>query len=403
MTKVAARTGTHSSEDLSFFVSRQNLFLSSGKIPFPTMSSLYDDAELSLPPMPVLSITSKTTIDKCRNFPLLETDIFICSYPKSGTTWLQHVTLTLILLHNHQINKKNTEEFSADEPLLLLSIPSLPTADSPPVYQHVSDYAPFFDIDAHWDNDNPESQNVGWIRDNQSRIGRRIYNTHLRFDMLPSSRKFENRTAIGNSSKLIYIVRTPLDTCTSFYAHLSNQVEGGYEKGLEEFCAEWMNGNIAYGSWDDHVLSYMMAFSQGTRRKVTLDDGRQIFLILYEEMVDNLSNVVDELVDFLQLDIGSHPTNDLLRLFSFEYMRRHIDHFQPKSVTWKNQFKFLRGGRTGDGQRTISADEQAEYDRFRAERNIQNRLSQVLTTNQTNSEVYGMICSYFASADSCAT
>lgn len=367
------------------------------------MPSIANNAEFSPQPMPLLSITSKNTVEKCRNFPLLENDIFICSYPKSGTTWLQHVILTLILLDNHETNMKNAHFDSAETPLL--SIQSLPTADSSPIYQHVSDYAPFFEIDAHWND--KEARNVQWICDNHARIGRRIYNTHLRFDALPSMKFVAdnvNQTTTSARGKFIYVVRSPLDTCASFYAHLSNQVEGGYEKSMDEFFVEWMKGEIAYGTWDEHVLSYMVAFSTGTKRKVTLDDGREFLLILYQEMVENLAAVVDELVEFLQLDIGAHPVNDLLRLFSFDYMSQHIDHFQPKSVTWKNQFKFLRGGRTGDGCRMISTAQQMEYDRCRRDRNVQNRLSQALTTSHHgNNEVYCTISHFFDSANSLTT
>ena len=47
--------------------------------------------------MPLLPITSSTTILKCKELPLRASDVFICSYPKSGTTWTQQIVLSLIL------------------------------------------------------------------------------------------------------------------------------------------------------------------------------------------------------------------------------------------------------------------------------------------------------------------
>jgi hypothetical protein len=352
-----------------------------------------DDAESALQPMPLLSISSRETIEICRDLPLLDNDIFICSYPKSGTTWLQHIILTLVLLDNHESNIRRFPEKQ------LVSIQSIPSANSSasPMYQHVSDYAPFFEIDAHWDT-NEVGNNVHWIRNNHAQLGRRIYNTHLRFDMLPTQKSTQCNATATASSKFIYIVRSPLDTCVSFYAHLSNQVEGGYKKTIDEFFVERMNGKIAYGSWDDHLLSYMVAFSNSTNRTVTLNDGRQFLLILYEEMIENLSNVVALLVEFLELDIplNVHQQYDLLQHFSFEYMRQHIDHFQPKSVTWSNQFTFLRGGRTGDGNKTLTATQQEEYDRYLKHRNVPKRLSALLMGHQPNVEVHSLISPYVA-------
>lgn len=43
----------------------------------------------TLLPMPLLPISSTATIEMCRNLELRDSDIFICSYPKSGTTWMQ--------------------------------------------------------------------------------------------------------------------------------------------------------------------------------------------------------------------------------------------------------------------------------------------------------------------------
>ena len=47
--------------------------------------------------MPLLSISSLSTITKCKELPLRASDVFICSYPKSGTTWTQQIVLSLIL------------------------------------------------------------------------------------------------------------------------------------------------------------------------------------------------------------------------------------------------------------------------------------------------------------------
>ena len=39
--------------------------------------------------MGLLPITGMKTVYNCKNLPVKKGDIFVCSYPKSGTTWTQ--------------------------------------------------------------------------------------------------------------------------------------------------------------------------------------------------------------------------------------------------------------------------------------------------------------------------
>jgi sulfotransferase len=346
--------------------------------------------------MPLLSITSPATIRKCADLPLHDADVFICSYPKSGTTWMQHIVLSLLLRHNDNNNKDDNVTMDSGDSETTTTTTTTTTASrassSSRHYRHVSELAPFFEIDAHWEGDNV----VAWIRQNHQSLGRRVFNTHLRFSMLPKIRMMMTTTMtsqlhqqLGGSgqvtAKIIYLVRSPLDTCVSFYHHLSNQVEGGYNgSSFDEFFDEWLDGKLPFGSWLDHVRSYedaaltaaastaAISTGDGSSSTVRLADGRHLLFVSYEHMVHNLDKVVQEVVAFLDLNVSAEQRADLLPTFSFAAMKANIDHFQPKSVHWKNDFCFLRRGVVGDGQDTVTASQHA---RFR-ERLEQSRLLQ---------------------------
>ena len=269
--------------------------------------------------MPLLTISSPSTIKKCANLPLRSDDIFICSYPKSGTTWTQHIIISLLILHREKTGKNSSSNLS---------------------YDHVSDYAPFFEIDPHWNGEELAED----IRKRHSDFGRRVFNTHLRYDMLPKDS--------SGKGKIIYITRSPLDVCVSFYHHLSHQVEGCYERSLQDFFQEWLDGKLPFGSWADHILSYAPGIAKG-----------KVFFLSYEEMVCDLSTSVKRLTSFLELDehLSTEDVEKILPSFSFECMKNDLNRFQPQSVTWKNKFKFLRKGKVGDHKEALSSEEKSAF------------------------------------------
>jgi sulfotransferase len=317
--------------------------------------------------MPLLSITSPATIRKCASLTLLDSDVFICSYPKSGTTWMQHIVLSLLVLrHNVGDDDPGTTTTTTNQ--------SQQTS-----FAHVSEFAPFFEIDAHWQDTEEGDGLISWIRQNHQSLGRRVFNTHLRFSMLP--KKMRSTTGESSSTtKFIYMMRSPLDVCVSFYHHLSNQVEGGFTGSFEQFFDEWLDGTLPYGSWIDHIRSYedaVLALSSSTciatagstsssslsSSSVKLADGRHLLFISYEQMLDDLDGVVQTLIEFLHLpDVSDEQRAALLPTFSFAAMKADIDRFQPQSVHWQNNnFCFLRKGIVGDYQEFITEAQRARF------------------------------------------
>jgi hypothetical protein len=160
-------------------------------------------------------------------------------------------------------------------------------------YNHVSDYAPFYEVDAHWEqpveqqqqdtSSSPKRLLAAWIRKNHERLGRRVFNTHLRWDMLPKRREVtlnddsnsnqdeqsaekvsddsSNEQQRPQCGKFIYITRNQMDVVASFYHHLSNQKEGTYTESFKTFVYDWMDGKIPFGSSLYHLLSFAVGFA----------------------------------------------------------------------------------------------------------------------------------------------
>mmetsp|Transcript_16659 Transcript_16659/g.47803 ORF Transcript_16659/g.47803 Transcript_16659/m.47803 type:complete len:342 (-) Transcript_16659:34-1059(-) len=301
-------------------------------------------------PMPLLPITSPQTVELCASLPLRSSDVFICSYPKSGTTWTQHIVLSLLV-------KSASKGRGGDDYLQ---------------YSHVSEYAPFYEVDGHWDSQARDLNET--IRTNHKRLGRRVFNTHLRWDMLPSAMEGAGHTNDDTKAKFIYLLRDPMDVCLSFYCHLSNQMEGGYDGTFQDFFDEWINGDIAFGSYSDHILSFAPAF-------VDAGHGREVLLISYEEMLSDLPLVLKKLAAFVEADVTSEEIVEMLPTFSFGHMKGDLDRFQPRSVTWKNNFQFLRRGVSGDSLTVASDRERKALANWFEREHVNSKLESILLGN----------------------
>jgi len=97
----------------------------------PEDTSLANDP---LPEMPLLPITSNATVLSCRAMKVSSRDVFVCSYPKSGTTWTPNIVVWLLWEFDdgNNISSKITDCCPLPEDW------------------HLSQSAPFHEVDQHW-------------------------------------------------------------------------------------------------------------------------------------------------------------------------------------------------------------------------------------------------------------
>lgn len=139
-------------------------------------------------------------------------DIWIVTYPRSGTTWLQY------LLHR------------------LLG--------RPPGFEHIDDVCPWFE----------RSLAIGHRRaaDLDALPRPRIFKSHLLPKWVPRSGRF------------IYMERDGLAVAQSYYALHRDYLR--FTGSFEEFFARFLRGEVQYGSWFEHTR----AWEHERRRRVLL-------------------------------------------------------------------------------------------------------------------------------------
>ena len=310
------------------------------------------DVTTTLPPMPLLSMSTNEIISHCKNLKDCKDGrktLFIASYPKSGTTWLQAIIYNLL-------------------------------SDGNQNFSHISEFSPFFEITNTWDLEN--SQIEGKIKEkyeiNHQNLGWRVFNTHLRWEMMP---KEENM-------KYIYIVRNGKDVVLSFFQHLSNQDDADcFQGNLLDFIKEWSDGKIPFGSWLHHLQSWIQAYlhqediitSTTTGTTSTSDNNnnnytgnnntgssdnsnnKPILLLRYEDLIHNPHNCILKIISHLNLSVTSQRAEELLQYISFNYMKEHQYQYMPISVPWKDGYSFLRKGKVGDSGNHFLSEHEAVY------------------------------------------
>nr|XP_005994041.1 PREDICTED: sulfotransferase 4A1 isoform X2 [Latimeria chalumnae] len=180
-------------------------------------------------------------MEEIANFPVRENDIWIVTYPKSGTGLITPAGEVLYL---------STEQ--ADR---LPHLGLIPTLEGPL----------------------PGGKMV------QELTSSRLIKSHLPYRFLPTDLH-------DGESKVIYMARNPKDLVVSYYQFHRSLRTMSYRGTFQDFCRRFMNDKLGYGSWFEHVQEFW---------EHRMDSN--ILFLKYEDMHKDLGALVEQLVRFLGL------------------------------------------------------------------------------------------------------
>ncbi|GBN26252.1 Amine sulfotransferase [Araneus ventricosus] len=193
-------------------------------------------------------------------------DVFICSYPKCGTTWMQILVL-YIFRKGQKLN--NPSEFHQ--------------------------LAPYIDMLGQ--------ESI----DKMPRPG--AFKTHLPYSQLPYSK----------DAKYIFVSRNPKDCCVSLYYHTRNQHGFEFWDGeFSDFFELFMDGEVVFNDYFDHLLDWYPH-----------RNDPNVFYTTYEDMKKDIQSVIlrlsrflgEEYIDAIEKD---NAVLNNIKLFS------HFDHVKEK-------------------------------------------------------------------------
>mgnify|MGYP003387148826 CR=1 FL=1 len=213
-------------------------------------------------------------------------DIFVCSYPKCGTTWLQNVVY--LILND--------------------GVPLSPNQFLPRLFPHLEE--------------------VGKAICNQLPTPRLI-KTHLPFSITPHNSK----------ARYLYIARNPFDCAVSFFHHTRGfpQHYDFLDGEFEDFFECFITGEVDFGDYFDNLIPWY-------KRK----DDKNILFITYESMKADSYRSIMAIGDFLGVEgfKNKEMIDSIIKYSSFEVMQQNQTRWA--SLRSETVEPFIRKGIVGD-------------------------------------------------------
>ena len=279
---------------------------------------------------------SLKSVENGRNFPVRENDVFVSTYPKSGTTWMQFLSHNVrLVIENEFLDEAEAMNFN-----------------------EITEKVP-------WDILAEDCRSIGTIggaqdlRAGQSKTdpkhGLRLFKSHESVEAI-AKRK-------GNEMMARYVIvcRNPEDVFHSFHQFLPAYCGiDPKEIRAETFCDAIFAGASHSGQYWEWNMDWFQFAEKHPER---------VLMVCFEDMKEDLAGVIRKVAKLMGEDfIASADLKEMCRRGSFEYMRKHKtkfdDHFVRNKVKKQMgipddapEFSVGKvretGGKIGDGKKKL--------------------------------------------------
>lgn len=237
--------------------------------------------------------------ERIHNFDVRSDDIWICAFPKSGSTWMSNIVWQL----------QNRLNFTAD------ILPPYKLFERPVIFdvndENKDDTVYRVAID-EIDNEFAECKN---------QPSPRLLKSHLPASLLPID-------IWTKKPKLIYMYRDAKDVVISMYHMFCNHAFIKYPGTMEDFFDIFLNDHIIFGPFDEHVNSYRQ-----------IDQRNHVLLMSYEQMLANPFAAIKQISEFLNYSYSDDQLRQLTEHLSFENMRKRF--VRPAIYSSSYKYKYL--------------------------------------------------------------
>ncbi|XP_070555615.1 sulfotransferase 1B1-like [Ptychodera flava] len=256
----------------------------------------------------------KFPLEKMKATEVRSDDIFLITYPKSGTHWFLKVIK--LILNGCDTDAKGTP--ASEAPLLEMLVSGV--EDDPRVQLIKKSHGIAMDFHVN------------------SMESPRLLCTHMNYDRLPTE-LYEKKP------KVIYLARNPKDVAVSAFNHFSKPPLGLYDD-FPSFLADFTDGAKEIGnfvSWGSHVLDWWKRRNENN-----------VLYLKYEDMKKDLQSGIKSMAEFIGKDLSPDTIEKIAYHCSIEKMKQHaMDDPMVKAMGWKES-PTIRKGQVGGWKTTFT-------------------------------------------------
>ncbi|XP_010586824.1 amine sulfotransferase-like [Loxodonta africana] len=255
------------------------------------------------------SFVDTDLLENLEDFEVRDEDVFLITYPKSGTIWTQQI-LSLIYFEEHRNRTTHVETINR---------------------------MPFLEYNVH-------------KADFLNRPSPRLFSSHLPYYLAPKGLK-------NKKAKIVYMYRNPKDVLVSYF-HFSKFV-ATFETAdtIEQFMKKFLDGKVLGSLWFNHIRGWY-------EHKHDFN----ILFLMYEEMKKDLRSSVLKICSFLEKELSDEAVDAVVRQATFQNMksdpRANYDRILKCDVGIRtDEGHFLRKGTVGDWKHHLTVEQSEMFDK----------------------------------------